>query len=162
MKHILVTTDFSKESSSAFDYVKDLIALHKDENIRCTVLTILEDLSTGSAQFQLALAVLDSHGIRDELHQQSKDNLERLIEKNFEGLNVEKALIRAKQAVHLEILEYARTNDVDLIAIATHGRSGVAHLVLGSVSERLIRNTDIPVLVIPVDKTSPAERSAED
>jgi nucleotide-binding universal stress UspA family protein len=159
MKHILVTTDFSKESSSAFDYVKELISLHEEDSVRCTVLTILEDMSTGSAQFQLALAVLDSHGIRDELQKQSEENLDRLIEKNFKDVKVEKALIRAKQAVHLEILEYAKSNDVDLIAIATHGRSGVAHLVLGSVSERLIRNSSIPVLVIPVDNTKNEEES---
>jgi nucleotide-binding universal stress UspA family protein len=159
MKHILVTTDFSKESSSAFDYVKGLLALHEEGSVRCTVLTILEDMSTGSAQFQLALAVLDSHGIRDELQKQSEENLDRLIEKNFKDVKVDKALVRAKQAVHLEILEYARANDVDLIAIATHGRSGVAHLVLGSVSERLIRNSNIPVLVIPVDKSAKEEDS---
>lgn len=43
---------------------------------------------------------------------------------------------------------YARRNDVDLIVISTHGRSGIARLSLGSVTDSLIRHTTIPVLVV--------------
>jgi nucleotide-binding universal stress UspA family protein len=48
-----------------------------------------------------------------------------------------------------EVLQgYARRNDVDLIVISTHGRSGIARLSLGSVTDSLIRHTTIPVLVV--------------
>ncbi len=48
-----------------------------------------------------------------------------------------------------EVLEgYARRHDVDLIVISTHGRSGIARLSLGSVTDSLIRHTTIPVLVV--------------
>lgn len=43
---------------------------------------------------------------------------------------------------------YARRNDVDLIVMSTHGRSGIARLSLGSVTDSLIRHTTIPVLVV--------------
>jgi nucleotide-binding universal stress UspA family protein len=43
---------------------------------------------------------------------------------------------------------YARRNDVDLIVISTHGRSGISRLSLGSVTDSLIRHTTIPVLVV--------------
>jgi nucleotide-binding universal stress UspA family protein len=48
-----------------------------------------------------------------------------------------------------DVLEgYARRHDVDLIVISTHGRSGIARLSLGSVTDSLIRHTSIPVLVV--------------
>src|SRR6202795_732465 len=48
-----------------------------------------------------------------------------------------------------DVLEgYARRNDVDLIVISTHGRSGLSRLSLGSVTDSLIRHTTIPVLVV--------------
>ena len=46
------------------------------------------------------------------------------------------------------IVEFADDNDVDLIAIATHGRSGPGRVVLGSVADYVIRNTRLPVLLI--------------
>jgi nucleotide-binding universal stress UspA family protein len=47
------------------------------------------------------------------------------------------------------IVGYAEKNDVDLIALSTHGRTGFRHLVLGSVAEAVIRHSHIPVLVFP-------------
>ncbi|MFB6270839.1 MAG: universal stress protein [Halobacterium sp.] len=48
---------------------------------------------------------------------------------------------------HREILEYATEADVDLVVMATHGRSGVSRLLSGSVTERVVREADRPVLV---------------
>ncbi|MCI0433549.1 MAG: universal stress protein [Gemmatimonadetes bacterium] len=45
------------------------------------------------------------------------------------------------------ILEYARTHDVDVIAIATNGRSGIARFALGSVADKVVRGADRPVLL---------------
>jgi nucleotide-binding universal stress UspA family protein len=46
------------------------------------------------------------------------------------------------------ILDYIEENDVDLIVIATHGRSGIERLLLGSVTERVVRRASLPVFVI--------------
>jgi len=48
----------------------------------------------------------------------------------------------------LEIVEYARAHAVDLIVMGTHGRTGVAHLVLGSVAERVVRTAPCAVLTL--------------
>ncbi|WP_338738816.1 universal stress protein [Haloplanus salilacus] len=45
--------------------------------------------------------------------------------------------------------EYADAEDVDLIVMGTHGRTGVAHVVLGSVADRVVRTADTPVLTVP-------------
>lgn len=47
-----------------------------------------------------------------------------------------------------EILRHARTHGIDLVVVGTHGRTGLKHLVLGSVAERVVRQAPCPVLVV--------------
>ena len=58
--------------------------------------------------------------------------------------------IKIRQGGHEadEIQTFADENDIDLIVIATHGRTGLGRLVIGSVTEKLIRHTDKPVLTL--------------
>jgi nucleotide-binding universal stress UspA family protein len=55
-----------------------------------------------------------------------------------------------------EILDYAAKHEIDLIVMATHGRSGLAHVLLGSVAEKVVRKAPCPVLTIkpPAMKTA--------
>lgn len=48
-----------------------------------------------------------------------------------------------------EIVRYARTHEIDLIVIGTHGRRGVAHALMGSVAERVVRRAACPVIAVP-------------
>ena len=50
--------------------------------------------------------------------------------------------------VHDQLVDYISENGVDLIIIATHGRSGVSRLFLGSVADRLLRHAPAPVLMV--------------
>ena len=52
---------------------------------------------------------------------------------------------------HEAILEYAAENDADAIVMATHGRTGVERFLLGSVTERVVRRSPVPVLVVRVE-----------
>jgi nucleotide-binding universal stress UspA family protein len=52
---------------------------------------------------------------------------------------------------HETILSYVDEHDVDLIAMGTHGRTGLDHLLLGSVTERLVRTSDVPVLTVRLE-----------
>ena len=47
-----------------------------------------------------------------------------------------------------QLVEYTKENGVDLIIVATHGRSGVSRLFLGSVADRLLRHAPVPVLMV--------------
>jgi nucleotide-binding universal stress UspA family protein len=49
---------------------------------------------------------------------------------------------------HKIITNYADSNDIDLVVIGSHGRSGVRRALLGSVTERVLRSTHLPVLVV--------------
>ena len=70
------------------------------------------------------------------------------------GINAEYATLQGLQ-IGQTIVGYANEHAVDLIAIATHGRSGLKRLVLGSVAEFVLRESRLPILVI-----RPKERSA--
>lgn len=48
----------------------------------------------------------------------------------------------------LEIVRYAREQDADLIVIGTHGRSGLVHVLMGSVAEKVVRKSPCPVLTV--------------
>jgi nucleotide-binding universal stress UspA family protein len=48
----------------------------------------------------------------------------------------------------LEIRKFAEEEGVDLVVIATHGRTGLKHIVMGSVAERTVRHSSIPVLTV--------------
>ncbi|MDG3002875.1 universal stress protein [Paludisphaera mucosa] len=54
------------------------------------------------------------------------------------------------------IVDYAAEKKVDLVVIATHGRTGLSHALLGSVAERIVREAPCPVLTI---RSAPAEAS---
>jgi nucleotide-binding universal stress UspA family protein len=63
-----------------------------------------------------------------------------------EGLDVETRVLTGRPAE--TITDFAQREKVDLIALATHGRSGVSRWVFGSVADRLVRSLSIPVLLI--------------
>jgi nucleotide-binding universal stress UspA family protein len=65
---------------------------------------------------------------------------------NLDGIEVQKQLLTGKAAE--SIAEYATKNDVELIAIATHGRSGVSRWAWGSVADRVLRSACVPVLMV--------------
>jgi nucleotide-binding universal stress UspA family protein len=51
---------------------------------------------------------------------------------------------------HLEILEAAKALGADLIVLGTHGKTGIEHLLLGSVAERVVRHATVPVITVPM------------
>ncbi|MFT5089641.1 MAG: nucleotide-binding universal stress UspA family protein [Candidatus Latescibacterota bacterium] len=51
-------------------------------------------------------------------------------------------------APHVEVVRFARSEDIDLITLATHGRTGLAHALIGSVAEKVVQMAPCPVLTI--------------
>ena len=64
-----------------------------------------------------------------------------------EGIQVESAVMEGY--AHEKILEYAKENEIDLVAISTHGYGGFKRMFLGSVTDRIVRSGQLSVLVIP-------------
>lgn len=83
------------------------------------------------------------------LRKEARKHLDSALEQaQAEGLQVHKA-VKQHEGVADGILDYARDHDVDLIVVGTHGRSGIDRFVMGSVAEKVTRNSALPVLVVP-------------
>jgi nucleotide-binding universal stress UspA family protein len=83
-----------------------------------------------------------------QLYQAAKVYLQNLVDKHKRtGLSIEKAVIFAPAANG--ILDFAEDQAIDLIVMTTHGRTGLAHWVYGSVTEKVMRGAHCAVLIIP-------------
>jgi nucleotide-binding universal stress UspA family protein len=84
----------------------------------------------------------------------AKEYLDQLAGRvKLDGIEVQKQLIKGRAAE--SIAEYATENDVDLIIIATHGRSGISRWVWGSVADRILRSACVPVLMVRAPGCAP-------
>lgn len=150
MKRILVTTDFSTASQAAFSVAREYAELFGIGQTKVYLLCVLEDIVPLSVQFEFGLPMVDSKAILDEAYKQASQKIKELRHTSFEDFNVETEVLRATNSIHTEIVEFASKQDIDLIVLATHGRTGAKRLMLGSVSERVVREAPCPVLVVPV------------
>lgn len=134
---LLVPTDGSE---AAMDAAKHAYSLGERYNAVVHVLAVIEQSESTS------------------IVGQGDEKLETLQEEGTEATQqiVEEALSREVEAVGAvdvgdpdrTILEYANNYDIDLIVMSTHGRSGVGRFLMGSVTERVIRGGDVPVLAV--------------
>ncbi len=150
MKHIVVTTDFSKESEKAFPLAVELYRAFPGSQL--TLLTILEDLIPVSVQFEFGLTFIDYKGLQTEISKQAEEKCTAYKSEFFAGLPVEVHLVRATRPVASEINEFVSQKGVDIVILATHGRTGIGHFLMGSVAERVVRESAVPVIVVPVKK----------
>ena len=150
MKHILVTTDFSEASESAFDYAKEQFKLTGKEKSKITLLKVIDVVPPASINFEYGLALPDKKGMLEKVYKHALEQIQEIAEKQFTGLPVETAVIKPKKAIYQEIINFAETNNVSLIVMSTHGRTGVKHFFLGSVAERVVRRSPCPVMIVPV------------
>ena len=139
IQHILVPTDFSDYAAHALDYA---IEFAKTLQARLTVLYVLHvsTLALGEAP----PAVFDDtlQAMETNARQQTQQALARVLKAGLKGdsLIVEGTPFQA-------IVETAESQDVDLIVMGTHGRTGLTHVLMGSVAERVVRTAPCPVLV---------------
>jgi nucleotide-binding universal stress UspA family protein len=90
-----------------------------------------------------------------ELPPYMQENLAMRLRERLEQFVKEKAVEGPKTSTHLlegipylQIVEAAKGHQADLVVIGTHGRTGLSHMMLGSVAERVVRTSEVPVLTI--------------
>jgi len=91
----------------------------------------------------------DPHIQERELVEDSRKETDEFVKKHAghkKGIKIEVEL-REGEPAH-EILEAVKAKGIDLIVIGTHGRTGLAHAVMGSVAERVVREATCPVLTV--------------
>lgn len=134
---ILVPTDFSRSSFKAFDTVR---ALAKKFGSSIYLLHVVED--TPVMGFMIGLS-------QKQLEERLVDHAARELRKAAKRLNLKAAnLLVRKGDVHKEILTVVKEKKIALIVMATQGRTGVEHILLGSVTEKIVRHAPCQVLTI--------------
>jgi nucleotide-binding universal stress UspA family protein len=144
--HILAATDLSQDSLGCIAPVADLA---RSVGARITLLHVLE--VHAAIPHGAGLAPPLSEFAAPETADIARQRLEERAKAFGPGLDVRTALVVSGDTAE-EITRYADANAVDLIAVATHGRTGFRHLVVGSVTEAVVRRSRVPVLVLPRPK----------
>jgi nucleotide-binding universal stress UspA family protein len=140
MPGILLTTDLSTESKRAFAPARELAT---KLGLQVTLLAVFEELP-----FELAAGgMIASYPDRTRIRQDWEKEMAALA-KTVGSICTETAVIEAAD-VPRAIVDYAHRTKADYILMATHGRSGLRRLLLGSVAERVVRQSHVPVLLYP-------------
>ena len=137
LTRILVPHDFSETSEAAMQYATELArtlgaklhVLHVSEKARTDVAT----------EFPLGLEESMEAAVRERL-------LKIITTREARELNPELELRSGTPST--EIVRYATQRDINLIVMGTHGRGFIAHAVMGSVAEKVVRNAPCPVLTV--------------
>jgi universal stress protein A len=154
IRKILVPVDFSPPSDYALTYAK---ALGADFGASLHLLHVVEDpLMTGPWPVEVCLG--DLPRLRKEAIEDAQSRMLECVKSisMSGGEATGEVLIGSPFQA---IVDLAFTSGMDLIVMGTHGRTGIPHLVIGSVAERVVRHAPCPVLV--VREPASAERATE-
>jgi nucleotide-binding universal stress UspA family protein len=137
LKNILVPHDFSDTSDAAMQYA---VTLARTFGAKLEVLHVSDKARFEMAtEFPLGLDFSLEDAIREHL-------LKIMASRDFREL---KPVFEVRTGTpYLEIVRYAKDRNVDLIVMGTHGRGFVAHAVMGSVAEKVVRHAPCPVLTV--------------
>lgn len=142
-KKILIATDGSEYTKNAIDYGIDLA---KSTGAKLFVIYVVDTAAFASIPMDAAW-----ESMYELLNQEGNQAIKYVVEKaEAEGLEIEGKLIEGHPAD--EIIKSSESNSVSLIVMGTLGKSGLDRFLLGSVAEKVVRNSKIPVLVVRYQK----------
>ncbi|MEX0725430.1 MAG: universal stress protein [Planctomycetaceae bacterium] len=139
LKRILFPTDFSPQADKAREYAYSLAEKFDAElHIVCVVQDVALMAPEMPGTFAMPITNLD------EVVKAAEQSLHRY------PACAGKAPVRVVRTGEpfVEIIRYAKERNIDLIVLGTHGRTGLTHVLLGSVAERVVRKAGCPVLTV--------------
>jgi universal stress protein A len=143
LKKILVPTDFGEAADAALTYAR---ALARAFEASIEVLHVAEDASARMFAGEVYVAIPATQ--QKDIEDAARAELEhRCIDNDPHPLPTQRIVIPSN-APALTIVQHARDTGADLIVMGTHGRGPMAHLLMGSVAERVVRLAGCPVLVV--------------
>jgi universal stress protein A len=144
VKKILAPVDFSEHSMEA---MRGAMELAKDVGAEVHIVHVIAPHHT-FVPLPLATNAEQSRELVREaaMLEQAEDELKRIKKDEF-GDSKKVVTFAEVGPVVQKIDEYAKRNEIDLILLATHGRTGPGHIIIGSVAEKIVRNAPCSVLV---------------
>ena len=143
IRSILVPTDFSECGNYALSYAASLARTFKASIICVNVIEPIVP-TVGYSGMTEPMPIAD---ITEQLEDSAERELPKLAEcEECAGLDVEEMVVHGEAAA--EIVRLAEERSVDLIVIASHGRTGLGRILFGSTAEAVVRHAACPVLVV--------------
>ncbi len=141
IKKVLVPIDFSDYSKSSLRYA---VNFAKQFNAEIHLIYVVEPVIY-PPDFSMGQIAIPSVNV--EWNERAREELKKLAKTEIpEGVKVKTILKNGKP--FLEIIDTASEENIDLIIIATHGHSGVEHILFGSTAEKVVRKAPCPVLTL--------------
>lgn len=142
LSRILFPTDFSEYSLHALGYARSFAETYKAE---LHILHVVDEASL----YWMAMGPnsLPIGPCTDELLEVARKEMGDFMSEHLaDAKNVQNSVVLGRPFT--EIIRYARDGQIDLIVLCTHGRSGIQHALLGSVTEKVVRKAPCPVLTV--------------
>jgi len=142
---ILFATDFSEGSKSALPYAVDLAKRYEAKLI---IMHVIYDVARTTGWYIPHISVEE---VYNDLEKSAKAELEKTYTEEMRGFkDIERVVM--KGIPYEEITKFADTSKVDVIVLATHGRTGLDRLLFGSTAEQVVRYAPCPVLSVRLPK----------
>ena len=143
LKKILVATDFSEPAAAALAYGR---ALARTFDAALEVVHVVDDVSTLAYGADGYVAMLPD--MQRDVENAARLQLTALLADHDELKPTTRPVLLTSNATAVTIVDYAARERIDLIVTSTNGRGAVAHLLMGSVAERIVRTAPCPVLTV--------------
>lgn len=156
VKQILVPTDFSAPSEVAFAYGRELAVQFRSTLHVLHVAKTVYPHTLGVSRFEAAMP-----NRQQQIEDDARRQLEALVADPDETAPATVTAVVSAVSPALAIVEYAKAHRIDAIVMGTHGRSGFAHVLMGSVAELVVRTAPCPVLAVKCPEESLVSASAE-
>ncbi len=141
-EHVLVAVDDSEQAMKALDF-----AVGEYPDARITALHVIDPREFYGAGGIEGAAMASYERIR-EVHERSANQLLEVARERAADAGVEIETESVLGRVSREVVEYADEHDVDHVVVGSHGRTGASRILLGSVAERVVRRSPVPVTVV--------------
>lgn len=140
LKRILVPIDFSACSKKALRYARPFAEQFHAE-------VVLLHVSSLNYMVAEGFGGIDLPTLREDLIQDAESQLSEIL-KTLESDQMTASLVVREGRAATEIVELAKAENIDLVVMSTHGYSNIKHVLLGSVTENVVRHAPCPVLVV--------------
>jgi nucleotide-binding universal stress UspA family protein len=156
LKNILVATDFSVVSEAALLYARELAHAFKGA---LHVLHVTDNVIAGAIGVEGYTT--DWAALQREVDDAARKQLDAIVTDEDRRTLTAKTLVKTSNSPAQAIVSYANDAHIDLIVVGTHGRGGMAHLLMGSVAEWVVRTAPCPVLTVRQTASTSATSEAK-
>ena len=139
-KQILFPVDLSEVSAKIVPYVREMAEKFEAEVHLLFVARILQHFTS------IYVPHPSINQFEEEMKKGAEKKLQEFIEEYFKDVPCKARVILGDAAQ--EVLNYIQSEGIDLVIMGTHGRKGLEHIIFGSVAERVVKHSPVPVLTV--------------